>query len=188
LKRNDVIIMIAGLLVGAGLAVFVYFVLDLGSGNSRETDEIPGVSIPKSPTVGSQALDFELTSLNGDTIRLHDLRGKIVIINFWATWCEPCKVEMPLFEKLFQSEPSNLEILGVNFDEPPQQVEKFVANYQLNFPILLDPGGEVQALYRVIGYPTTFVVDEQGIVQFHHIGLMTEDQLNNYIAQLGENE
>ena len=60
--------------------------------------------------------------------------------------------------------------------------------YQLNFPILLDPGGEIQKLYRVIGYPTTFVVDEKGIVRFQHIGLITEDQLDHYITQMGASE
>ncbi len=178
----------AGLLIGAGLAVFVYFVLDLGNGKSGEIDLLPGVSVPESATVGSPAPEFELVDLKDNTIKLSDLRGKIVVINFWATWCEPCKVEMPFFEKLFQSGKSDLEILGVNFDEPQQQVEQFVDEYQLNFPILLDPGGEIQKLYRVIGYPTTFVVDEKGIVRFQHIGLITEDQLDHYITQMGASE
>ena len=75
-----------------------------------------------------------------------------------------------------------------NFDEPPQQVENFVEEYELSFPILLDPGGKVQNLYRVRGYPTTYVVDQEGVIRFHHIGLITEDQLGSYLEKLGESE
>ena len=80
---------------------------------------------------------------------------------------------------------SDLEILAVNFDESEQDVSKFVEEFGLSFPVLLDPGGEVQNLYRVRGYPTTFVVNEEGIVLFHHIGLFTEGQLDSYLTQLG---
>ena len=80
---------------------------------------------------------------------------------------------------------SNLEILAINFDEPMPQVEQFVEEYQLNFPVLLDPGGEVQKLYRVRGYPTTFIVDDNGIIRYHHIGLITDDQLDHYLTDMG---
>jgi len=188
LKRNDIMILTAGLLVGAGLAIFIYFGLDLADKNNRNVDEIPGVSLPESAAVGSKAPDFELTNLANESIKLSELRGKIVVINFWATWCEPCKVEMPFFEELFRNSQSTVEILAVNFDESPQQVEQFVNEYKLSFPVLLDPGGTVQNSYRVRGYPTTFVVDEAGLIQFHHIGLITESQLEQYLTQLGVNE
>ena len=187
MKRNDLLLLAAGLLVGAGLAIFVFYVLDLGNDNAGEVEEIEGVSLPVSAAVGSSAPDFELVGIKDETIKLSDLRGKIVVLNFWATWCEPCKVEMPYFEELYQSEGSDLAILGVNFDVPPDQVKQFVDQFQLSFPILLDPGGEVQNLYRVRGYPTTFIVDEQGIVQYHHIGLITEDQLEHYLTEMGAN-
>ena len=175
----------AGLFVGAGLAFFIYFGLDFGKREFEDAEEILGVNLPESAAVGSSAPEFELVNLDDQTVKLSDLRGKIVIINFWATWCEPCKIEMPFFEKLHQSNSGNLEILGVNFDEPPPQVEQFVEEYQLHFPVLLDPGGEVQKLYRVIGYPTTFIVDGEGIVRYHHIGLITEDQLDHYLSDMG---
>jgi peroxiredoxin len=188
LKRNDILILTAGLLVGAGLAIFIIFGLDLADKKNGNVDEVPGVLLPESAAVGSRAPDFELTNLANQTVRLSKLRGKIVIINFWATWCEPCKVEMPFFEELYRRPQSTLEILAVNFDEPAQQVEQFVDEYQLSFPVLLDPGGDVQSLYRVRGYPTTFVVDEAGVIQFHHVGLITESQLEHYLTQLGVNE
>jgi peroxiredoxin len=95
---------------------------------------------------------------------------------------------MPFFEELSRNSQSTVEILAVNFDEPPQQVEQFVNEYKLSFPVLLDPGGKVQSLYRVRGYPTTFVVDEAGSIQFHHVGLITESQLDHYLTQLGVDE
>jgi peroxiredoxin len=141
-----------------------------------------------SAAVGAPAPDFELNNLANEAIRLSNLQGKIVVINFWATWCEPCKVEMPFFEQLYGSSKNQLEILAVNFDEPPQQVKQFSEEFQLSFPVLLDPGGNVQELYRVRGYPTTFILDEEGIVRFHHIGLITEGQLLHYLDEMGAYE
>jgi peroxiredoxin len=187
LKRKEFLILAAGLLVGAGLAIFIYFALDLSNDDAGLADELPGVSLPESAAVGAPAPDFELNNLENEPVRLSDLRGKIVVINFWATWCEPCKVEMPFLEKLHSSSQKQLEILAVNFDEPSQQVQQFAEEYQLSFPILLDPGGNVQNLYRVRGYPTTFILDEEGIVRFHHIGLITEGQLDQYLSELGAN-
>jgi hypothetical protein len=81
-----------------------------------------------------------------------------------------------------------LAILAVNFDEPADQVQAFADEFGLSLPVLLDPGAEVQALYRVRGYPTTYGVDLEGNVQFIHIGLMTEDQMDGYLAELGVGE
>ena len=185
MKRTEIIILTAGLLIGAGLAVLFYYGLDLGGTDSTQSEVIEGVNLPVSASVGSAAPDFELQDLDDQTFALSEMRGKIVVLNFWATWCEPCKLEMPFFEQLHNSGQSDMEIWGVNFDESPQQVENFVEEFNLSFPILLDPGGVVQDLYRVRGYPTTYVVDESGVIRFHHIGLITEEQLGHYLEQLG---
>lgn len=185
MKQKELIILTAGLLVGAGLAIFFYFVLDFTKQDVVQVNNPPGVSLPESASVGSPAPDFELKDITNRTHRFSELRGKIVLINFWATWCEPCKVEMPFFEELHSNSQTELQILAVNFDEPPQQVQQFAEEYELSFPVLLDPGGSVQELYRVRGYPTTFVIDEDGVVQYHHIGLITKDQLYHYLSELG---
>ena len=187
MRSKDILILLAGLLVGAGLAILIFKGFDLSRRDEvSELDApIPGVALPESAAVDSLAPDFELYNLDGETVKLSNLRGKIVLINFWATWCEPCKVEMPLFEERYQITGSDLEILAVNFDEPEQEVRQFVDEFGLSFPVLLDPGAEVQNLYRIRGYPTTFVVNEEGIIQYHHIGLFTEDQLDQYLGQLG---
>ncbi len=185
MKRTDIIILAAGLLIGAGLAVIFYYGFDLGGSDADQSDSIKGVNLPVSASVGSEAPDFELHTLTNEVLSLSEMRGKIVVLNFWATWCEPCKIEMPFFEDLHSTGREDLEIWAVNFDESPQQVQNFVEEYKLSFPILLDPGGLVQDLYRVRGYPTTYVVDEEGIIRFHHIGLITEEQLGHYLGELG---
>lgn len=185
MRRTDIIILTAGLLIGAGLAVIIYYGLDLDGNDGGQSEIIAGVNLPVSAAVGSAAPDFELQNLKKETFSLSEMQGRIVVLNFWATWCEPCKLEMPYFEKLHKAGRSDLEIWGVNFDEPPQQVENFIEELDLSFTILLDPGGNVQEKYRVRGYPTTYVIDQDGVVRFHHIGLITEEQLGSYISQLG---
>lgn len=185
MKRSDLLLISAGLLIGAGLAVFLFFGLDLAGSQQGIEENHVGADLLGSTALGTTAPDFGLETLSGENVRLSDLRGKIVLINFWATWCEPCKIEMPFFEKLYQENKSRLEILAVNFDEPQQKVKQFAEEYGLSFPVLLDPGAEVQNLYRVRGYPTTFIVNEEGITSFHHIGLVTEEQVFDSLSQLG---
>lgn len=185
MKRTDIIVLAAGLLMGAGLAVIFYYGLDLGGKDRGSREYIESGNIPVSPAVGSTAPDFTLSNLNDEEFNITEMRGKIVVLNFWATWCEPCKLEMPFFEELHHAGHPDLHIWGVNFDEPPQQVEIFIEELNLSFPILLDPGGDVQDLYRVRGYPTTYIVDKEGVIRFHHIGLISEGQLENYLDQLG---
>jgi peroxiredoxin len=187
LKRKDLIILAAGLLFGAGLAV-IYYGYSSRVNDPEASGLIQGVELPVSAAVGAAAPSFTLQNLDGKEFNLDEMRGKIVVLNFWATWCEPCKLEMPYFEQLHNTGRSDLEIWGVNFDEPPQQVEKFVEEFELSFPILLDTDARVQNLYRVRGYPTTYVVDRDGVIQFHHIGLITEDQLGSYLEKLGASE
>jgi peroxiredoxin len=187
LNRQGLGLIAAGLIIGAGLAVFLYFGMNFNSAETVDDEPAEGVNLPLSPVLGEAAPDFELLRLNGETMRLSEKRGKIVVLNFWATWCEPCKFEMPFFERIQDLDNSDLEIWGVNFDEPREKVQRFVKAYDLSFPILLDPGGEIQALYRVRGYPTTYIVDREGKIRFHHIGLISEDQLLGYLDQMGVN-
>lgn len=188
MKQKDLLILAAGLLIGAGFAIFIYWIYDLSSMDGEVPDVLQGVNLPESAAIGFPAPDFELNDIAGKTFRLRDLRGKIVIINFWATWCEPCKFEMPVFEELFSKPQNQVQILAVNFDEPRPKVQEFVEEFQLSFPVLLDPGGAVQKLYRVLGYPTTFILNEEGIVRYHHIGLISKEQLYQYLSSMGVNE
>ncbi len=137
------------------------------------------------PVKGALSPDFELQSLAGETVRLSDFRGQAVVLNFWATWCAPCRQEMPAFESRYQQYGSDLVILAVNFDESAEAVTAFFDEMALSFDPLLDPGGEIQDLYQVRGYPTSYFVDVEGVIQIIHIGLMTEDQLDGYLLTVG---
>ena len=184
-KRKDVLVLFAGLLVGIGLGVLVFYGIANGKRLFGAQEIAAGKSLSASPAIGSPAPDFELTNLTGDHIRLSELRGTVVLINFWATWCGPCRLEMPAIQERYERYRPELAVLAVDFDEPADEVKKFVEELGLTFEVLLDPGAKVQDLYRVRGYPTTYLVDAEGSVQVSHIGLMTEDQLDSYLTQVG---
>ncbi|WP_445487178.1 peroxiredoxin family protein [Niallia sp. 03133] len=114
--------------------------------------------------VGDKAPDFTLNNLAGKTIRLSDFQGKIVMLNFWATWCPPCKKEMPIIQQFNKEKHEDVVILAVNIDGK-EDVFDFVQNMQLTFPILLDDKDKVNELYKIITIPTTFFIDEKGIIQ-----------------------
>jgi len=185
LNRKDILILLAGLFIGAGLGIFLYFGLGIGREKSVNQSVAPGRQLIAAPSVGSPAPDFELIDLEGKTWQLSDLQGKVTLINFWATWCAPCRLEMPTIQERADQYPSQLAVLAVNFDESPEQVQSFVDELGLRFAVLLDPGAKVQDLYRVRGYPTSFFVDKAGTVRFQHIGILSEDQLDGYLQDLG---
>jgi peroxiredoxin len=129
------------------------------------------------PTVGAEAFpvarpaeaiaapDFELLDLAGQPVRLRDLRGRVVLLNFWATWCVPCREEMPALETLSRElGPRGLTVVGVNFKEARGDVEAFVRQHELRFPMVLDTDGRTSQLYQVFALPATFVIDRQGML------------------------
>lgn len=144
---------------------------------------IPNSLVSPAPEVGSAAPDFHASDLKGSVVTLSELRGQFVLINFWATWCAPCRVEMPVIQARYND--GGFAVLAVNFDESAEKVQGFVDELGLDLPVLLDPGGAVQELYRVRGYPTTYFVDGQGVIQYIHIGEMREGELDNYLALIG---
>ncbi len=121
---------------------------------------------------GTEAPPFSLTSLGGDGVDLASYRGKVVVLNFWATWCAPCVAEMPSLERLHRAlGPEGLAVVTVSTDEDERVVREFVADHGLTLPILLDPGGRTAAAdYRTMVYPATFVLDRQGVLLRHYLG------------------
>ena len=150
-----------------------------------QTSSEEGVRV--APEVGAIAPEFTLLNTSGDEVSLSDHRGQVVMLNFWATWCPPCRQEMPGIESRYQQHRGNLEVLAIDNDEALEQVLSFTEEFGLSFDPLLDPGSRVQIQYQVRAYPTTVFVNEHGIIQFVHIGLMTESQLDGYLEQMGLN-
>ena len=185
--RKDWLILVGGLLAGAGLGIFLFFGLGIWNGQAQTRQLTFGKAITSSGFVGLAAPDFELTDLSGNAVRLSELKGHPVLLNFWATWCGPCEVEMPAIQDRYEHNQSDLSVLAINFDEPEQDVRQYAGRLGLTFDILLDPGAKVQDLYRVRGYPTSFLVDAEGVIRVHHVGSMSEEQLDQYLQQVGIN-
>jgi len=122
--------------------------------------------------VGRAAPDFALPRLDGQVVRLSDYKGKVVFLNIWATWCSPCREEMPSMEKLYQEmKGEDFEILAVSIDAlGATAVKPFMAELKLTFPALLDPQGTIRSLYNTTGVPETFIIDRNGIVAAKIIG------------------
>jgi thiol-disulfide isomerase/thioredoxin len=118
------------------------------------------------------APDFALPTLAGESLRLADLRGKVVLVNFWATWCVPCRTEMPTIEELYRRyRDRGLEVVAINLDIlSPPGVQAFVKEVKVTFAIVLDPSWATARAYRVIGLPTTYLIDRGGNVVVREVG------------------
>ncbi|WP_423225610.1 TlpA disulfide reductase family protein [Candidatus Amarolinea aalborgensis] len=126
---------------------------------------------PPSPQVGFPAPDFSLSRLDGQSVRLADWHGQPVVLNFWATWCPPCRAEMPALQAAAQAYgDQGVRVLGVNQAEEANQVAGFMQTLGLDFPVLLDRDAAVSQLYRVRSLPTTFFIDREGVIREIIIG------------------
>jgi peroxiredoxin len=132
-----------------------------------------------------ETLDFTLTDLHGQRWTLSELRGKVVLVNFWATWCPPCRKEMPDLEALYQRfEGRGFVILAIS-DEEMSKVEPFIAERKVTYPILLDPGRRVNTLFDVEGIPKSFVYDRRGKLVAQSIDMRTQRQFLAMLAEAG---
>ncbi|MCP8616411.1 TlpA family protein disulfide reductase [Salirhabdus salicampi] len=142
----------------------------------------------KGYTIGKTAPDFTLTTLAGETISLSDLRGKKVFLNFWASWCGPCKVEMPEMQEFHEQYGDEVVVLAVNAtgDEfSLNNAKDFIEKNELTFPIPLDHELKVVYQYDVVAYPTTYFINREGILQFNrHIGPMDYDMMVEQMKKL----
>jgi thiol-disulfide isomerase/thioredoxin len=112
-----------------------------------------------------------------------------VLINFWATWCIPCQAEMPAIQHAYEARKgAGFTVLAVNLNEPTKDVQDYVTRLGVNFPVLLDAGDTISTLYRVRGYPTSFFIDRGGTVAIEQVGMMSDTQLADNLAQLGLGE
>lgn len=117
------------------------------------------------------AIDFKLKGEDGKTYQLSKFKGKLVLLNFWATWCPPCREEMPAMERAWQKlKDGNIIFLAVNVGETIDQIFPFTASYPVSFPLLMDEKGEVVKQYPVIGLPTTYIISTEGKVTHRIVG------------------
>jgi len=157
----------------------------------------PGPKVKESgwgfgPKVGDVAPDFTFPTPGGNSVRLTDYRGKVVFLNIWATWCPPCREEMPSMESLYQRlRGRQFEILAVSIDRNGDDVvPPFVAKYGLTFPVLLDPDKQIYRLYGLTGVPETFIIDKNGVIVLKIIGAqnwMKKEWLDYFDRITGKN-
>lgn len=166
--------------------------------NLEKNEEIPAANLgnvvefpdgSEQLAEGEMAPDFELRTLAGETIRLSDLKGRKVMLNFWASWCAPCRTEMPHMQDYYEehAEEANVEILAVNMtdkDHGMEKIESFADNFGLTFPLPLDETGEVGNAYEVLAIPTTFMIDTEGRLQTMYRGPMNEEVMTDLVANL----
>ena len=160
----------------------------ISSEKEANTKEVSEIEQQSSLEVGAKAPDFELKTLDGQQVKLTDFRGKKVILNFWATWCPPCKAEMPHMQNFYlKNQNKDVTLLAVNLtssDKGLDVVDEFVKDYQLTFPILLDTEGVVGNMYKVYSIPTSYILDSKGIITQKIGGPMDEDRMNQLITSI----
>ena len=163
LTDPPVVAMLAVLLLGAAWTVF-----------SRVQDgSPPPAEAPPSPRKGFAAPDFTLETLDGNTLKLSELRGRPVILNLWASWCAPCRIEMPAIQRVHERHSDDgLVVVGLNstVQDSETAARAFADEYGLTFPIALDRDGSVSALYELTALPSTYFIDRNGIIRDVIIG------------------
>ncbi|MGE0321682.1 MAG: TlpA family protein disulfide reductase [Polyangiaceae bacterium] len=136
-----------------------------------------GATSPDHPLLGSEAPTFQLKKFEGtESLSPSDSRGKVTIIDFWATWCAPCKDSFPAYEAIAREHPGEVVVLGISEDEKPDGIAAFVAETGVTFPIAWDEGQQVASQYDPSTMPTSYILDRNGIVRFVHVGFNPGDE------------
>jgi peroxiredoxin len=156
---------------GAALIAVESRILD----TSRATD---------TPQVGDLAPDFQFSFADGTQMKLSGLRGKKVILNFWATWCGPCREEMPDLQRALQSGGDQLAVIGVNKVEQVDAITSFANELKLTFPLVANPRGDIPDRYRVTGLPVSYFINRDGTIGARQIGVMNFDTIQQKLGQL----
>ena len=171
--------------------IFTLVILAIGIGwafASRSTINATHIEMPQSsPKEGFTAPDFTSDLMGGGQVTLTALRGKVVLVNLWASWCPPCRAEMPAIEKAYRAfKPQGFEVLAVNATNQDSETAAttFIKELDLTFPIPLDPKGEVSTQYGLRGLPSSFIIDRKGIIRSVVVGPMSEALLQSKVEEL----
>lgn len=189
LNRNSLVIIGLAGLVGWGIYDY--------SASKTETTEINQTNQEVVETAGTsdigvqegnKAPDFALKTLDGKEMKLSDMAGKKVILNFWATWCPPCKAEMPHMQEFYEEQKdSGIEILAVNLttaEKNSDDIGAFLKDYGLTFPVILDSLGEVGQTYSALTIPTSYIVDSSGIIRKKIVGPMDKEMMQELMDSI----
>lgn len=141
---------------------------------------------PPSPDVGHPAPDFTLNNLSGEPLTLSDLKGHPLVLNFWATWCGPCRAEIPALQAASELIGDHGVILGINVQEPSLTVSDFALVHNLTYPIVLDSDARIARLYQVQAYPTTYFIDSRGVVDELYTGSLNAPLIQRRIRDLSQ--
>lgn len=182
MRKNGIAILLVLMLAGWGI-------YDYTQDGSEPTNSPQQLTEPADIGIqeGNLAPDFQLQTMNGETVKLSDFKGKKVILNFWATWCPPCRAEMPHLEKFYEDHQENVVVLAVNLtktEKKPNEVKAFVEEFGLTFPTVMDIKGEVSDMYQIFAYPTSYMVDSQGIIQEIFKGAINYEVMEKSISRI----
>jgi len=137
--------------------------------------------------ISGPAPDFTLKSRSGENVKLSELRGQVVMINFWASWCGPCRQEMPILEQIYRHyQPMGFTLLGINVEEDSSAANKVLKDISVSFPVLYDNKNQVSESYQVRAMPSTFLIDRDGQVRYMHKGYQSgyEDAYPEQVREL----
>ncbi len=192
LARLVVIVLIAIGAIALGVISYAFFTsrsdlskFALTEGRGLFLDDPAELTNEVAPRLGYLAPDFTLEDLTGQKVSLSSFRGKPVFLNFWASWCPPCRQEMPELQEFHQRYGEQIALVGINWGETADTVREFLARMGVTYLNLLDPRGTAFVLYKLTGIPESFFIDPEGYVRGVWIGPLTVEQLVQGFARLG---
>lgn len=181
MRKNNLMLLAAVVLVLGGIGTLVW--MSWQTAVPPETTNSYGA--PALAQQGGTVTDFTLGSLDGDPIALADYEGEVIIMNFWATWCPPCRAEMPGINNFYEAyRDEGLVVLAINEEEPAETVRPFIELNEFSFPVLLDIEGRVAQQYSTRSFPTTFIIDRNGVIQHVQTGEISERELEKIVLPL----
>lgn len=155
------------------VGVFIVGVMVIFASRESADANLPD-NLVEAPRPGHRAPDFTLTTTTGETVSLSDYRGQVVVLNFWATWCGPCRFEMPDLQRLSEEMAGQAVVLGVNQGQDSAEITRFATSVGVDYPLLLDEDSVTNRLYRVVALPTTYFIDGDGVIREQLAGTATQ--------------
>jgi len=173
------------ILVVSVLAADAYFDYRANAENPAAQTSESTVDIPIGTSIGELAPDITGTTLDGEPLTLSELRGELVLVNVFASWCGPCRAEIPHLVELFDEiENEGIAFVGLNLSESSAAVSFFRNEFDINFPLLLDEDGRLTEIYQPIGLPTSWFIDADGVVRYVFAGPMTKEMLTGILDDI----